>query len=156
MEHQEIDKTSLLNFIAKAHRNTYAAPKEIRAKHRCETPILIGHKDYEFVEGLWRYHDSYAGSILAPGSEVVFFNDVPVWRMSYQSMPDEELHNLYESYYQTQVFPFLKRALMALREDCPFRGLDGFTEPESNNFQYYFLHSPTNLVINFDADMVFL
>ncbi|MEK6893069.1 MAG: DUF5680 domain-containing protein [Nanoarchaeota archaeon] len=134
MKVQEINREELLEFIAKAHRNTYAAPGEIRQKHRCKVPILSGHKDYEFVDGLWRYHDSYAGRILAPGSEVVFFKDVPVWRMSYQSMPDESLS---PSYYQNCVFPFLRRALTAFKDDCPFRGLNGFTEPEYS-FQYNF------------------
>ncbi len=40
MKAEEINKEELLKFIAKAHRHTYAAPKEIREKHKCETPIL--------------------------------------------------------------------------------------------------------------------
>ncbi|MBW6451874.1 MAG: hypothetical protein K0B02_04040 [DPANN group archaeon] len=45
-----MDIKTLLKFIAKAHKNTYAASKEIKNQYRCETPILDQHKDYEYTE----------------------------------------------------------------------------------------------------------
>lgn len=126
-----MDKEFLLEFIAKAHRNTYAAPKEIKAKHKCETPILLGHKDYDFVDGDWAYHDSYAGSSWAPGREVVFYEGLPVWCMSYQGQTLEELsEELIE-----QTFTFLKKALMNFDEAVPFRGPPQFKE---GDFEYSF------------------
>lgn len=122
---------SLLEFIAKAHKHTYAAPKEIKSKYRCDTPILPGHKDYDFIEGNYRYHDSYAGNIWAPGREVISFNNNPIWCMSYQGQTKKGL----SEGFIDETFEFLKKALRNFDEKIPFRGLDGFKE---NDFEYSF------------------
>ena len=127
-----VDKKSLLVFIAKAHRHTYAAPEEIRIKYLCEYQVLHGHTDHEYSEGNFRYHDSYAGSTWAPGKEVVFYKDVPVWCMAYQGHTHPK-HD--EQFYQEQVFPFLKRALMKFEDDTPFRGPKEYSE---DDFKYTF------------------
>lgn len=128
----EIDKKELLGFIARAHKNTYAAPKELREKHKCKEPILSGHKDYHFKEGDWEYHDSYAGSDWAPGREVVFLKGTPVWAMSYQGKHNEKYPS---EFFQEQAFPFLKTALRNVSEDMPFRGPSRFKE---GDFEYQF------------------
>ncbi len=127
-----MNKRRLLGFIAKAHRNTYAAQKETRARHKCKVPILAGHKDYEFKEGDWLYHDSYAGSLCAPGREVVFFKGIPVWCMSYQGQPNPKQE---APFFQEQLFPFLRRALMNFDDSVPFRGPKEFSE---GDFKYTF------------------
>jgi len=127
-----MDKKTLLDFIAKAHRNTYAAPKEIKSKHRCEVPILEGHKDYDFSEGDFSYHDSYAGSSWAPGREVVFFQGNPVWCMAYQGQHNAEYG---DDFFQDQAFPFLKKALRNFGDDMPFRGPAEFSD---GDFKYTF------------------
>jgi len=126
-----MDKKSLLAFIAKAHRNTYAAPKETKLKYRCKTPILTGHKDYDFVDGDWRYHDSYAGNWWAPGREVIFFKEKPVWCMSYQGRTADDLP---EGFVE-EVFCFLKKALLHFDDDAPLRGPSYFKE---DDFEYAF------------------
>jgi len=126
-----MDEASLLEFIAKAHRNTYASPKDIKAKYKCKVPILKGHKDYDFVEGDWRYHDSYSGIQWAPGREVVFFQGKPVWSMSYQG---RTIDGLTEDFVE-ETFGFLKKALMKMDERMPFRGPAKFNEGE---FEYRF------------------
>ena len=128
----EVDKIELLKFISKAHRNTYAAPKEIRKQHRLETPFLPGHKCYYFKDGKWEYYDGYAGSEWAPGREIALLNGNPIWTMSYQGrtanlLPDKFLDN--------EVFPFLKKALMAASSYMPFRGPSKFGE---GDFEYLF------------------
>ena len=120
-----MNKQSLLKFIAKAHRHTYAAPEEVRKQHRCEIPILDGHKDYEFTEGDFSYKDSYAGSFWAPGREVVFFKGNPVWCMAYQGQHNPKYDN---DFFQEQVFPFLKKALMNFDDNMPFRGPKEFSD----------------------------
>ncbi len=79
-----MDKKTLLAFIAKAHKHTYAAPKDVRLQHKCEVPILEGHKDNEFSEGDFKYtfemegdYDYFKGQerILYKGKSV-FFQDV--------------------------------------------------------------------------------
>ncbi|MFW5747154.1 MAG: DUF5680 domain-containing protein [Nanoarchaeota archaeon] len=127
-----MEKHTLLAFIAKAHRHTYAAPPQIREQHRCKIPILEGHKDFEFVDGDLKYHDSYAGSTWAPGKEVVFFRGKPIWCMAYQGQHDAEYD---EAFFQEQAFPFLKKALMRADETMPFRGPLEFSE---GDFTYVF------------------
>ena len=127
-----MDKTTLLDFIAKAHRHTYAAPKEVRKKHRCEVPILQGHKDYEFKEGDLIYHDSYAGSYWAPGRELVFLKGNPIWCMAYQGKHNEAYD---DKFFQTQAFPFLRIALMNFDDSMPFRGPKEFSD---GDFKYTF------------------
>ena len=126
-----MDEESFLEFIAKAHKHTYAAPADVKAKYRCENPILQGHKDYDFIDGDWRYHDSYAGQLWAPGKEVVFYKDNPVWCMSYQGQAAEGL----QDDFIEKVYLFLKKALRACTPDTPFRGPPSFKE---GDFEYEF------------------
>lgn len=127
-----MDKKTLLDFISKAHKNTYAAPKEIRKQHRCEIPILDGHKDYKFTEGDFSYYDSYAGKNWAPGREVVFFKSNPIWCMSYQGQHDPEYD---DNFFQEKAFLFLKKALMNFDDSMPFRGPKEFSD---GDFKYTF------------------
>jgi hypothetical protein len=129
---EKISKIKLIKFIAKAHKNTYAAPPEIRKKHKCKIPILKNHKDYEFKEGDFSYHDSYAGSTFAPGREVVFFKDNPIWAMAYQG---QTILKYKEDFFEKKVFPFLKLALTNFDEKIPFRGPTKFTK---GDFTYTF------------------
>ena len=55
MADNNFNRDELLRFIAKAHRNTYAAPKEIRQKSKLKTPFLPGHKCYHFKDGDFEY-----------------------------------------------------------------------------------------------------
>ena len=110
-----MEKEELLGFLYKAHRNTYAAPKEIKSKYKCES-ILPGHKDYHFVEGDWAYHDSYAGISWAPGREVVFFKGEPVWCMSYQGQTIGELSDEFIA----EIFEFLKKIFEGNNFGCSF------------------------------------
>jgi hypothetical protein len=79
-----MDKESLLEFIAKAHRNTYAAPKEVKQQNLLKNPFLPGHTCYYFKDGDWKYFDGYAGTEWAPGREVVLYKEKPAWCMAYQ------------------------------------------------------------------------
>ena len=127
-----MDEKSLLEFIARAHGNTYAAPKEIKFLYSCKIPILEKHKDYDFTDGDWRYHDSYAGSIWAPGREVVFYKGEPVWSMAYQG---KTIDGLSEELVD-ETFTFLKTALINADERMPFRGPRAFAK---GDFDYRFL-----------------
>lgn len=127
-----MDKKTLLEFIAKAHRHTYAAPKEISKKYKCKEPILKGHKDYDFSEGDFRYHDSYAGRFWAPGREVVFFKEKPVWCMAYQGQHSGKYGN---DFFEEKVFTFLRKAMMSFDDNMPFRGPKELVE---GDFKYTF------------------
>lgn len=114
----------LKTFLKKAHSNMYAAPKEIRIKYRRD-PLLPGHKDYEFTDGDWKCRDSYAGWRWPPGKEVVFFQNKPVWCMSYQGRANDDLSKVFVE----KVYAFLKRALRENAE-LPLRGPKEFKEGE--------------------------
>ncbi len=115
----------LLKFIAKAHKNTYAAPKKIKCKS-----IIAGHKDYDFVDGDWRYHDSYSGWVWPPGKEIVFYKNKPVWCMSYQGKALSDSKEFIE-----KVYGFLKKALMKTTHNLPFRCPKKFKQ---GDFEYTF------------------
>ena len=125
-----MESKELLEFIFNAHKHTYAAPKEIKQKFKVD-PILPNHKDYDFVQGDWRYHDSYSGWWSAPGKEIVFYRDVPVWCMSYQGQADKSR----SEDFVDEVFAFLKKALMSVDSSIPFRGPRLFVD---GDFKYVF------------------
>jgi len=130
----DIDRSSLLKFILEAHKNTYAASPEIKSKYKCKTPIMEGHRDYDFVDGEWRYHDSYAGIHWAPGREVVFFEGQPVWCMSYQG---RTVDGLTDEFIE-EMFGFLKEALRDIDEEMSFRGPKAFSD-KAKGFEYVFI-----------------
>lgn len=126
-----MDKDSLLEFIAKAHQNTYAAPKEIKLKYRMDVPFLPGHKCYYFRDGDWEYFDGYSGIERAPGSEVVLYKEQSVWRMSYQGCT---VNGLSPDFVE-EMFGFLKEALRNFDKHAPFRGPSLFLKED---FRYTF------------------
>lgn len=79
---------------------------------------------------------------MAPGREVVFLNNEPVWAMSYQGTPTMELG---EEFFQKRAFPFLREALMNFDDKLPFRGPESFTrdpfkytfEIEEGDYKYF-------------------
>jgi hypothetical protein len=133
-----VNKESLLEFIANAHKNTFAAPEEIRKVYRLQTPKIPGHKEYLYKEidkqtgEEWVYHDSYCpGRLTAPGREVVFYKEVPVWFMAYQGgMTHEFTPELKE-----ETMRVLKKALLNPEPSRPFRGPPRL---EEGNFIYTF------------------
>ncbi len=76
---QSYKDKQLLSFIYKAHKNTYAASKEVKKNYKLDTPTNKNHVEYLFSEGDFEYHDSYAGLRQAPGKEIVYFNKKPIW-----------------------------------------------------------------------------
>ncbi|WP_434358728.1 DUF5680 domain-containing protein [Parasalinivibrio latis] len=72
-----IDSIVLHDFIVKAKANSYVgrAPKCL--------PYRQGSHDVQFVEGRFKYLDSYFGGTDFLGQEVVYFDDQPVWAMNY-------------------------------------------------------------------------
>ncbi len=73
-----MDKEKLLHFLLKARTETYVGDKgEIE-------PALKGSKQLEHSESDWFYRDVYnMGKGLFMGIETVYFQDEPVWSMSY-------------------------------------------------------------------------
>jgi hypothetical protein len=113
----------LAKFLVKAKRNAWAGNgKEIK-------PQRPGFKELEFREGDWYYRDSYAGFFWAPGQEVVWYQNTPVWAMAYNGgMIGNNLD------LAVQTFAFLKEALKRVNVKMPFRGPAAYSQED---YEYY-------------------
>ena len=119
-----VNLKELARFLVKAKKNTYAGDGE-------ETVDIDGCKKLEFSEGDWHYRDVYAGFYYAPGKEIVFLKERPVWAMAYNGGMLEEYHNNLE--FAKQTYAFLKEALKKVEEQRPLRGPEHLKEED---FEY--------------------
>jgi len=118
----QYDREELRKFLYSANTNGYAGDgKEVE-------PQRPGFTELEYQEGEWLYHDSYAGSFFAPGQEVVYFQGKPIWAMAYAGGMKFEYHRDYQ--LDKEIFPFLKRALLAMDPKKPFRGPTEYIEAD--------------------------
>lgn len=117
-----IDLKKLEDFLFTANKNGYAA-NETRI-----LPQRPGFKELEYREGEWYFRDSYAGWYMAPGQEVVYFKDEPVWTMAYTGGMKKEWHK--DEYFTSETLKFLKEALLAMDKSTPFRGPSSFKRDE--------------------------
>jgi hypothetical protein len=73
-----MNKAELEKFLLKSRTQTYAA-----AKGKSNS-LLPGTVQYDYNDGDFSYRDVYyIGNGIFPGLETVFFQDKPVWSMSY-------------------------------------------------------------------------
>ncbi len=72
-----MDEADLERFIIAAKAATYVGDGQKMA------PSRAGSHDLEYVEGDWRYLDSYFGGTDFLGQEVVWHAGEPVWAMNY-------------------------------------------------------------------------
>ena len=112
----------LAEFLVKAKRETYAGGG---AEAPPERP---GFKELEFREGDWHYRDSYAGFFRAPGQEIVKYKGTIVWSMMYSGGMREEY--LEDTGFARKTFAFLKKALIMVEKERPFRGPPRLEEGE--------------------------
>jgi hypothetical protein len=75
------------------------------------------------TRGAWRFHDNYFGGEPYGGREVVFFENNPVWIMTYygRALERGEINLLYG---------FLKKALALIPNEAPYRGPREFSEDD--------------------------
>lgn len=84
-----MDKAELQTFLLQARKQTYAAGDN-KSK-----PLLDGSVQYQFSQDDWLYRDIYyTGNKRFAGLETVYFQNKPVWSMSYfgnfQQVSEEE------------------------------------------------------------------
>lgn len=110
----------LANFIVEANGQTWAADG---AEVDPERP---GYKELQYAKGDWRLRDSYTGYFRAPGMTTVYYKGKPAWTMQYGG------HGQTEGYEDKakETFNFLRRALMKVSPDLPFRGPEEYIEGE--------------------------
>ncbi len=88
-----MNKNDLERFLLTARAKTYAA-----AEGKTKT-LLPGSVQYEYEDGDYSYRDIYyIGNGIFPGLETVFYNDKPVWSMSYfgdfSKMTEQQADNM--------------------------------------------------------------
>ena len=118
----DIDYKGLKEFLLDANASCYAG-----GGHEVE-PQRPGFDEIEYKKGDWFFRDSYVGSYFAPGQEFIYFKSKPIWAMAYAGGMKFAYHGQREITKETIVF--LKKALMAMDPQNPYRGPAEFTEGE--------------------------
>lgn len=88
-----LNKEELLQFLLKARTKTYVG------ESGKVTPVFDGSTQLEHKEGDWLYRDVYyTGNRIFMGLEAVYYQNKPVWSMSYygsfKGMTEEELDKI--------------------------------------------------------------
>ncbi|MBL8687207.1 MAG: hypothetical protein JNK86_07075 [Alphaproteobacteria bacterium] len=95
--YRDLDRLS--GFLDKAIKKTFVVDAGRVA------PCRWRSYDYEFVDGVWRLHDTSVGFREFGGQQVVYHEGDPVWEMGYHGM----IRNT--SFPEEKIMGFLKRAL---------------------------------------------
>ena len=116
-----IPKEKFSQFLVAAKIATYAAEDEAtRVK-----PVLKGSHQLEFRQGALLYRDIYYGGNYFVGQETVYFNQNPIWAMSYAGGINEGVTIAEEI---SGIYSFLQAALRAVPMEAPYRGPESFKE----------------------------
>lgn len=96
----------IIDFLCRAKKSTYAGNgKEIKASRP-------NSHDFEYVEGDFKYIDTYLGGERFSGEEALWKKDIPLWSMNYTGrVLDEGFSG-----------KFLKEVLSLVSKDNPYRG----------------------------------
>lgn len=113
-EDETLHCDSLVSFIVKAKRSTYAN------KQNKVNSLRKDAHDYFFEEDELKYYDSFFGASSFSGQEIVYKNDKVCWSMNY-------FGNVLSDDFQGD---FLKEALLQVNEKRPFRGAEIFKKGE--------------------------
>ena len=106
----------LPEFLVRAKKATYAGGAT-------ETVLEDGCRELTYGEGEYRYRDRYYGTDPFAGQEVVFRNGKPIWSMVYTGRTLEVTD-------PKPVYAFLRKAMLQVSEERPFRGPSSFSEGE--------------------------
>ncbi len=106
---------TLSKFLVVAKRQTYAGQDDDAT---LPNPLLEGSMQLEFSDGNWMYRDIYQGLSFFTGMETVYFENEPVWAMSYSGGASSNLR----PEEAKQVYVFLRTALMQVSDELPIRG----------------------------------
>ena len=117
----------LSEFLVDAKRKTYAGLDD----DATVTALLLpGSKQLEYRDGDLSYRDIYFGMRFFVGQETVHAGDGAIWSMSYSGgvVPAVVDRNEFLA-----IYAFLRQALLAIRDDRPFRGPSQF---DNESFRY--------------------
>lgn len=118
------DLKELKEFLIKASSKTYASDNSAEAKEK------DGSTTYEYKDGPWKYHDNFFGGEPFGGREVIFYEDKPVWMMTYYGGTYGKNKNL------PKLYNFLKQALSNNNpeDEVPCRGPQKFIDGDMKYF----------------------
>jgi len=115
----------LSKFLVKAKINSYVANANNVESQR------PNFKELAYKEGDFYYRDSYVGYYYFSGQETVYFKNKVVWIMSYNGGMLKKFHN--NLLITLQTYSFLKKVLLLVDEEQPYRGPKEF---EEGDFKY--------------------
>jgi hypothetical protein len=118
----EASTASLVDFLLEAKRRTYAGLDDDAT---VAAPLIAGSKQLEYHRDGMHYRDIYFGMSYFVGQEVVTANQRPVWSMSYAGGTLPEITARDEV---LAAYGFLRKALLRVSGDRPFRGPAQFEE----------------------------
>jgi hypothetical protein len=125
-----MDQTAIARlaaFLVEAKRHTYAGLDDDAT---ISTPIIAGSKQLEYSDNELSYRDIYFGMAFFVGQEVVTDKRRAIWSMSYAGGVSPEIADRDKL---LGVYAFLRKALLGIGEDRPFRGPSHF---EQGNYRY--------------------
>ncbi len=99
-------RDTLIDFLIRAKRNTYAAKSGMVDSSRQKS------HDLAYQEGDYYYYDTYLGGKCFSGEEAVWIKGVPAWAMNYSGRVIGEGFS----------GDFLKEALLHVPREYPYRG----------------------------------
>ncbi len=105
-------------FLIDANKNTYSTGDESLNKKEIDNSTTI-----IFKKGMWSFHDNFFGGEPYGGREVVFYQEHPVWIMTYYGSIDGQIS-------PSSIYPILQKALRQMPEKAPFRGPSQLNEGE--------------------------
>lgn len=117
----KFDTQSLINFLYEAKGNTFASGVQSQ-----ENSQLSGRNEFRFSNKEFEYVDRYAGEVHFIGMEEVrpvsaeIEMEQPIWAMVYSGGMLPRFNN--NPVLMRQTYTFLRKALLRLPQDSPFRG----------------------------------
>ncbi len=123
----QIPLSRLAGFLVDAKRRTYAGLDDDAT---ISAPLLPGSKQLEYHAGDLGYRDIYFGMRFFVGQETAQAGPHVIWSMSYAGGVSSGVRDRDEF---LAIYAFLRKALLAIREDAPFRGPEKL---EDGNFRY--------------------
>ena len=121
----------LAKFLVQAKINTYASVEQDLnpplPDSQGEKILLDGSKELEFEEKEFKYRDRYFGSNPFIGEEIVWKGKHKIWGMNYYGLASSKKIST------EKIYEFLKKAMLQVVEERPFRGPENFKE---GGFEY--------------------
>lgn len=117
-----VDTIELKSFLLASNEAGYAGDKAPAKTEEDKSTTII------FEKGDWKSEDNYFGGEPYGGRVIVFYKNLPVWIMVYYGWVESSVTDF------GQVYGFLKKALLNMPPDNPYRGPKELIEGEYSYF----------------------